>query len=97
MVIIMERKKYRLVFNYNFLEKIDFVLENNKPTTKRFEQNQITYVIEIPLEKENQILNSLILIANKQIKIYDLNKEFDDDIPMGTDKPLGSKEAIDEN
>ena len=90
------KNRYLITFDYSFLNQIDNILNKNKIIQQTFEKN-ISYLIELEKENENKVLSSLILVTLKQIKIKKINLPNNDDYEVGTDKPLGSKAAIDEN
>ncbi len=92
----MNKLKYRLEFNYEFIDNINNIIKDDIISTS-FTSSLVTYYILIDEDKVAKIFNYLKLITYNQIKIYDLNSDDEEDIPVGTDKPLGSKEAIDEN
>ncbi len=90
------KNRYLITFDYSFLNQIDNILNKNQIIQQTFEKN-ISYLIELEKENENKVLSSLILVTLKQIKIKKINLPNNDDYEVGTDKPLGSKAAIDEN
>lgn len=90
------KNRYLITFDYSFLNQIDNILSKNKIIQQTFEKN-ISYLIELEKENENKVLSSLVLVTLKQIKIKKINLPNNDDYEVGTDKPLGSKAAIDEN
>ena len=92
----MNKLKYRLEFNYEFIDNVNDIIKDEIISTS-FTSSLVTYFILIDEDKVAKIFNYLKLITYNQIKIYDLNSNDEEDIPVGTDKPLGSKEAIDEN
>lgn len=90
------KNRYLITFDYSFLNQIDNILSKNQIIQQTFEKN-ISYLIELEKENENKVLSSLVLVTLKQIKIKKINLPNNDDYEVGTDKPLGSKTAIDEN
>lgn len=90
------KNRYLITFDYSFLNQIDNILNKNQIIQQTFEKN-ISYLIELEKENENKVLSSLVLVTLKQIKIKKINLPNNDDYEVGTDKPLGSKAAIDEN
>ena len=90
------KNRYLITFDYSFLNQIDNILNKNQIIQQTFEKN-ISYLIELEKENENKVLSSLILVTLKQIKIKKINLPNNDDYEVGTDKPLGSKAALDEN
>lgn len=90
------KNRYLITFDYSFLNQIDNILSKNQIIQQTFEKN-ISYLIELEKENENKVLSSLVLVTLKQIKIKKINLPNNDDDEVGTDKPLGSKAAIDEN
>ena len=90
------KNRYLITFDYSFLNQIDNIISKNQIIQQTFEKN-ISYLIELEKENENKVLSSLVLVTLKQIKIKKINLPNNDDYEVGTDKPLGSKAAIDEN
>lgn len=95
-MILDTKNRYLITFDYSFLNQIDNILSKNQIIQQTFEKN-ISYLIELEKENENKVLSSLVLVTLKQIKIKKINLPNNDDYEVGTDKPLGSKAAIDEN
>lgn len=93
-----ELVRLKITFNFNFLENIDIFLKNYSIIHKSF-STEVTYVFEVEETDADKIIYYLLLITSKQIKIENISslKNRNDDIEVGTDKPIGSKDAIDEN
>ena len=88
-------KKYLIEFNVNLIDQVNNVLKDVQIVRRTF-SSSVSYLILISEEKVDTIINLLLIVTYNQIKIHDLNTE--EDLPeVGTDKPLGSKSAIDEN
>lgn len=90
--------RLKITFNFNFIDTIDSVLINHTIIHKSF-NNDVSYVFEVSELDADKIIYYLMLATSKQIKIENISsiKNKDDDIEVGTDKPIGSKDAIDEN
>lgn len=89
--------RYRITFNFEFLDQVDLVLDKIKIIHKSFDQ-QVSYVISLNESLANKIIYTLYLITAKQIKIENISNSFStNEQEVGTDKPIGSKAAIDEN
>ena len=93
-----ELVRLKITFSFNFLENIDIFLKNYSIIHKSF-STEVTYVFEVEETDADKIIYYLLLITSKQIKIENISslKNRNDDIEVGTDKPIGSKDAIDEN
>lgn len=91
-----ETIRYIIHFDYNFLDDIDLILKNVKIKHRSYSSN-VSYVIDCTKSEGINLLKLLYTITSGQIKIEDITPKIDDDMPVGTDKPIGSKEAIDEN
>ena len=87
--------RYKITFDFAFIDQIDNLLKNIKILQKSFSKN-VTYFIDLKEEIEEQVLYALYQITLHGVKIEKMNIE-DDEYEVGTDKPLGSKSAIDEN
>ena len=90
--------RLKLTFSYEFIDDIDIKLYNINILHKSFENNVI-YIIDVNESSLYKLINDLLLITSKQILIENISKLInnDSDLEVGTDKPLGSKAAIDEN
>ena len=90
--------RLQITFDFNFINNVDNVLKNYNIIHKSF-NNDVSYVFEVDEQNVNNIIYYLTLSTSKQIKIENIsslkNKNYD--FEVGTDKPIGSKEAIDEN
>lgn len=91
----MENIRYKITFDYNFLDNVDQLLGKTVIIQKSFNK-MVTYLFDLNEDNEEIITYALYQLTNHQIKIERLTKP-DDDYEVGTDKPLGSKSAIDEN
>lgn len=91
-----ESKNLKLEFNYELIDNIDLCLNNTKILRKTFDKNNVTYLINLKTQDVTSLCKLLLIVTSGQIKIYDLSPK-DEEIEPGTDKPIGSKEAIDEN
>lgn len=88
-------KRYQLDFDFEFISIVDETLINVNIIHKSF-STYITYIVDLDIEQEVKILSKLLNNTFRTIKIKSLIIE-DECIPSGTDKPIGSKAAIDEN
>lgn len=90
--------RLKITFNFNYIENIDEVLKQYTIIHKSF-NNDVSYVFEINEQIVNNVIYYLMLATSKQIKIENISslKNKNEDIEVGTDKPIGSKDAIDEN
>lgn len=90
--------RLKITFNFNYIENIDEVLKQYQIIHKSF-NNDVSYVFEINEQIVNNVIYYLMLATSKQIKIENISslKNKNEDIEVGTDKPIGSKDAIDEN
>ena len=86
----------KIIFNYAYMNNINNYLPNKNILRKTFDNNNVTYLIVINNDDIENIIYKLNQITNNQIKIYLLDNN-DEDYEVGTDKPIGSKSAIDEN
>lgn len=93
----MKKRRYKITFCFEHLENIDYVLANINILQKSFNKS-VSYLIEVDEERCDKVFYYLRLTTSNQIKIEDFtsfeNLEYQE---TGTDKPLGSKSAIDEN
>ncbi len=87
---------YELEFNYAFLDEIDKILLTSKIKKKTFMKNIVIYHCLFNETDEKYLLSELKKVTNNLIKIKKVEYTIDD-YQVGTDKPLGSKSAIDEN
>lgn len=90
--------RLKITFNYEFIDQIDELLSKINIIHKTFE-NTVSYLFDINQNDAEKIIYYLLLITSKQIKIENVTSiNQSKDIPeVGTDKPIGSKDAIDEN
>lgn len=90
--------RLKITFNYEFIDQIDELLSKINIIHKTFE-NTVSYLFDIDQNDAEKIIYYLLLITSKQIKIENVTSiNQSKDIPeVGTDKPIGSKDAIDEN
>lgn len=90
--------RLKVTFNFNYIDSIDKLLLNYKILHKSF-SSEVTYVFEVQEIDVDKIIYYLLLLTSKQIKIENISsiKHNQDEQEVGTDKPIGSKEAIDEN
>lgn len=91
----MENIRYKITFSFSYIDQVDALLGKTKILQKSF-QNDVTYFFDLTEDNEQIITYALYQITNHQIKIERLTKP-DEEYEVGTDKPLGSKSAIDEN
>lgn len=93
-----ETIRLKITFNFNYLDIIDNFLQKYKIIHKSFSK-EVTYVFEVQETETDKIIYYLLLLTSKQIKIENLSsiKNQHDEPEIGTDKPIGSKDAIDEN
>lgn len=93
-----ETIRLKITFNFNYIETIDNFLINYNIIHKSF-NNDVSYVFEVTDIDIDKIIYYLLLLTSKQIKIENISsiKQNQDELEVGTDKPLGSKDAIDEN
>lgn len=95
----MQKKeiRYQITFAFEFIEQVDYILKDIKVIHKSFEK-KVSYVIILNECLTSKIFYALYLTTAKQIKIVNLtNTQIYDEQEVGTDKPIGSKDAIDEN
>ena len=90
--------RLKITFNFNYLNNVDNILEKYNIIHKSF-NNEVSYVFEVEEQVVNNIIYYLMLVTSKQVKIENISslKNKNEDIEVGTDKPIGSKDAIDEN
>lgn len=90
--------RLKITFNFNYIENVDEVLKKYPIIHKSF-NNDVSYVFELNEQIVNNIIYYLMLATSKQIKIENISslKNKNEDVEVGTDKPIGSKDAIDEN
>ena len=90
--------RLKITFNFNYLNNVDNILEKYNIIHKSF-NNEVSYVFEVEEQVVNNIIYYLMLVTSKQVKIENISslKNKSEDIEVGTDKPIGSKDAIDEN
>lgn len=93
-----ETIRLKITFDFNYLDNIDQLLSNIKIIHKSF-NTFVSYVFEINEIDADKIIYYLMIATSKQIKIENISsiKNKDDYQEVGTDKPIGSKSAIDEN
>lgn len=93
----IKKNRYKITFAFELLENVDQVLVNVLILQKSFSK-EVTYLIEVDEQYSDKIIYLLLLATSKQIKIENVSYLSNhDDFEVGTDKPLGSKAAIDEN
>lgn len=90
--------RLKITFNFEFIENIDYLLTNINIIHKSFNKN-VSYIIDIAPDKVDNLIYYLLLTTSNQIKIENISAIKDQSNPqeVGTDKPIGSKSAIDEN
>lgn len=90
--------RLKITFNFNYIENVDEVLKKYQIIHKSF-NNGVSYVFELNEQIVNSVIYYLMLATSKQIKIENISslKNKNEDVEIGTDKPIGSKDAIDEN
>ncbi len=90
--------RLKITFNFNYIENVDEVLKKYPIIHKSF-NNDVSYVFELNEQIVDSIIYYLMLATSKQIKIENISslKNKNEDVEVGTDKPIGSKDAIDEN
>lgn len=90
--------RLKITFNFNYIETIDQILINHQIIHKSF-KDDVSYVFEVNEIDVDKIIYYLMLATSKQIKIENISsiKNKDEYQEVGTDKPIGSKSAIDEN
>lgn len=90
--------RLKITFNFNYIENVDEVLKKYPIIHKSF-NNDVSYVFELNEQIVNNIIYYLMIATSKQIKIENISslKNKNEDVEVGTDKPIGSKDAIDEN
>lgn len=93
-----ETIRLKITFSYEFIESIDLLLANVYIIHKSFDSN-VSYLFDINQIDADKIIYYLLTITSKQIKIENISSitKPTDLQEVGTDKPIGSKEAIDEN
>ncbi|MBQ4571342.1 MAG: hypothetical protein IJB21_06585 [Bacilli bacterium] len=93
-----ETIRLKITFNFNYIETIDNFLINYNIIHKSF-NSDVSYVLEVADIDVDKIIYYLLLLTSKQIKIENISsiKQNHDELEVGTDKPIGSKDAIDEN
>lgn len=93
-----ETIRLKITFNFNYIETIDNFLINYNIIHKSFNRD-VSYVFEVVDTDVDKIIYYLLLLTSKQIKIENISsiKQNHDEQEVGTDKPIGSKDAIDEN
>ena len=90
--------RLKITFNFEFIENIDSLLANIKIIQKSFNKD-VSYTFDIDVDSADKLIYYLLLTTSKQIKIENISAIKDQNIQteVGTDKPIGSKSAIDEN
>ena len=90
--------RLKITFNFNYINNVDEVLNNLNILHKSFNK-EVSYVFEVDEQIVNNIIYYLMLATSKQIKVENISsiKNKGDEVEVGTDKPIGSKDAIDEN
>jgi hypothetical protein len=90
--------RLKITFNYEYIDHIDKLLSKIKIIHKTFE-NSVSYLFDVNQNDAEKLIYYLLLITSKQIKIENVSSiNQSKDLPeVGTDKPIGSKDAIDEN
>ncbi|MBE6131578.1 MAG: hypothetical protein E7183_07630 [Erysipelotrichaceae bacterium] len=93
-----ETIRLKITFNFNYIETIDNFLINYNIIYKSF-NSDVSYVFEVADTDVDKIIYYLLLLTSKQIKIENISSinQNQDEQEVGTDKPIGSKDAIDEN
>lgn len=92
----MKNTVIKITFNFNNLNDIDMYLESYQIIHKSFNKN-ISYLVIIPQNVTEQVINDLTKICYNRVKIELLDLHNEEISEVGTDKPIGSKTAIDEN
>lgn len=88
---------FKLSFDYQMLDNVLLFLNNNKITILNQSFDSIVSIyIKVLETTSSNILSRLITICYKQIKIEKI-EAINEEFVEGTDKPIGSKNAIDEN
>ena len=90
--------RLKITFAFNYINNVDEVLKNLTIIHKSFNKD-VTYVFEINEQIVNNVIYYLMLATSKQLKVENISsiKNKTDEVEVGTDKPIGSKDAIDEN
>ena len=89
------KKGYNITFSFDFIDNVDNVLKNIDVTKKSFSKS-VTYTLYLSEDISNRVLRGIMMATFNQAKIEVIETEVE--MPeVGTDKPLGSKSAIDEN
>ena len=90
--------RLKITFNFEFIDNIDSLLANIKILQKSFNKD-VSYTFDIDIDSADKLIYYLLLTTSKQIKIENISAIKDQNIQaeVGTDKPIGSKSAIDEN
>ena len=90
--------RLKITFSYEFIDQIDNLLSKINILHKTFE-NSVSYLFDINQNDAEKLIYYLLLVTSKQIKIENVSSiNQSKDLPeVGTDKPIGSKDAIDEN
>lgn len=87
--------RYQISFDYNYYDDISIVLKKTVIIQTTFEKNCII-TFEVSNDEASGVLSRILIITYKQVSIRKIT--FDEELQeVGTDKPLGSKSAIDEN
>lgn len=90
-------KRFKITFSFELINNVDQILYNTNILQKSFSKD-VSYLLEINEENADKIIYYLLLTTSKQIKIEDISSSsYEEFQEVGTDKPIGSKDAIDEN
>lgn len=95
----MEKTKkiiLKLTFNYSLLDNITSILSKCEIVQKSFTNNLVSYFVKLDEELVEDFTLALSNATFNMVKFELINPTIEEAEP-GTDKPLGSKEAIDEN
>jgi hypothetical protein len=87
---------YKLEFDFSLLNIVDSIITNDVIIRKRF-AGDVTYFIKLNQNNYFKILNDLYNKTYHLVKITEIKDTSTDLAEVGTDKPIGSKTAIDEN
>ena len=88
-------KLYKLTFAFDLINNVDEILKEASIIKKSF-SNAVTYTLFLDADYGIYTINALKKATFNQIKIEAIESDVEM-APVGTDKPIGSKSAIDEN
>lgn len=86
----------KISFNYSLLDNVTQLLSKVEIVQKSFTKQIVTFFVKINEEVVEDLTYQLSQTTFNMVKYEIINPTIEEAEP-GTDKPIGSKEAIDEN